>query len=117
MWHQLLSFLLVVSAIGTLADCGSSPRPLRAALADPDSWALILGPLGDRPQARLAAASRFARDARLSTPGDSAILAVDRVPRLPTGARLFASRVQSSSAPVRCGPVSRAPPGLSAPRV
>lgn len=123
MLQRLLPFLLVLSAVGTLTDGWVSPRPLRAVLAahrtvlaDPDGWALVRGPLGDRPQARIAAASRSSRDARRPTPDDSAILAdALRVPRLPTSARLAASRVHSGPAPFRLGPVSRAPPGLSAP--
>ncbi len=115
MWHQLLSCLLVLSAIGALADCGSSSRPLRATLADPESWALVRGPLGDRPQAGSAVASRLARDARLPTPDESAILAgADRVKGMPTGGRLPASCVQIHPGPICSGPLSRAPPGLSA---
>jgi hypothetical protein len=125
MWPRLLPFLLIASAIGTLADGAISARPLRAALAahrtilaDPDGWALVRGPLGDRPLARFAAASRSACDGRLPTPDDSAILAdALRVPGLPTSVRLAASRVQSSPAPFRLGSVSRAPPGLSTPLV
>ena len=123
MWQRLLPLLLVVSAVGTLAGGGVSPRPLRPALtahrtilADPDSWALVRGPLGDRPQARIAAASRSVRAARLPTLDDSAILADARwTPGLPSGARLSASRVQPNISPFRRSPVSRAPPGLTAP--
>ena len=123
MWQRLLPFLLVLSAVGTLTDGWVSPRPLRAALAahravlaDPESWAIVRGPLGDRPLARFAAASRSSRDGRLPTPDDSAILAdAHWVPGLHTSARLAASRVQSGPAPFRLGHVSRAPPGLSTP--
>jgi hypothetical protein len=123
MWQRLLPFLLVLSAVGTLTEGWVSPRPLRAALAahgtvlaDPDGWALVRGPLGDRPLARFATASRSSRDARLPTPDDSAILAdALRVPGLHTNARLAASPVQSGPAPFHLGSVSRAPPGLSAP--
>jgi len=124
MWQRLLPLLLVVSAVVTLADGGVSPRSLQAALAahrtvlaDPDNWALVRGPLSDRPQARIAAASRSARDARRPPPDDSVTLAdAHRVPGLPTGARLSASHVLSNLSPFRRSPVSRAPPGLSAPR-
>lgn len=123
MWHRLLPFLLVVSAVGTLADGGVSPRPLRPALAahriilaEPDSWALVRGPLGDRPQARMAAASRSAREARRPALDGSAILAdAHWVPGMPSGARLASSRVLSNPSPFRRSPLSRAPPGLSAP--
>ncbi|MBI4572187.1 MAG: hypothetical protein HY713_02740 [candidate division NC10 bacterium] len=122
MWQRLLPLLLVVSAVVTLADGGVSPRSLQAALvahrtvlADPDGWALVRGPLGDRPQARFAAGSQSSRDARPPTPDDSAILAdAHGVPGLHTGARLPASRVQPSPSPFRLGSLSRAPPGPSA---
>ena len=123
MWQRLLPVLLIVSAVGTLADGGALPRQLRAALAlhrivlaDPEGWALVRGPLGERTQARVATASGSTHAARLPTPGDPAILADARwVPGLHTGAGLAASRDESSPAPVRLGSVSRAPPGLSAP--
>lgn len=125
MWQQLLPILLIVSAVGTLADGGALPRQLRAALApheivlaDPDGWALVRGPLSERTQARFVAASRPAHGARLPDPGDSAIPAdAHWVPDLRTGACLAAPRVESGPTPFRLGPVSRAPPGLSAPLI
>jgi hypothetical protein len=125
MWQRFLPFLLILSTVGTLTDGWVSSHPLRATLAahrtvlaDPDGWALVRGPLGDRPLARFATASRSARDGRLPTPDDSAILPdALRVPRLHASARLAASRVQSGPAPFRLGSVSRAPPGLSTPLV
>ena len=123
MWQRLLPVLLIVSAVGTLADGGAVPRQLRAALAahrlvlaDPEGWAIVRGPLGERMQARVATASRSAHAARLPTPDGSAILAdAQWAPGLRTGAGLAASREQSGPAPFRLGPVARAPPGLSAP--
>jgi len=125
MWQRLWSVLLVISAVGTLVDTGVYPRPLRGALAvhrtvlaDPENWALVRGPLSDRPQARIAAASRSARDARLPTPDESAVLAdAHQVSGLSSGARVAGTRVQSGPAPFHCGSPSRAPPRLSAPLV
>lgn len=125
MWQRLLPLLLIVSAVGTLADGRISTRPFQAALAahgtvraDPDGSALVRGPLGDRPLARFAAASRSSRDGRLPTLDDSAILTVaDRVPGLRPGARLLVSRIPAGPSPFHRGPVARAPPGLSTPLV
>lgn len=122
MWQRILPFLLIVSAVGILADGGALPRQLRAVLAAhgivlaaPDGWAIVRGPLSERTQARFVAASRSARGARLPTPGDSAIPADTHwVPGLRTGACLAVSLIHSGPAPFSLGPVSRAPPGLSA---
>ena len=123
MWQRLLPFLLIVGTFCALADDGPSPRPFRPTLAahrtilaDPDCWALIRGRLSERTQARSAAASRSAHNARLPTPDDSAILAdAHWLPGLHASARLAASRVQSGPARFLIGHVSRAPPGLSTP--
>ncbi len=123
MWQRLWPVLLVIGAVGANADGGVSPwaiRPAlavhRAALGDLDAWALVHGPLGARPYARIASASPSARDARLPIPHHSAVLADShRAPGLSAGARLAGARVSFGLAPFRRGSASRAPPGPSAP--
>ncbi len=122
MWQGLLPFLLIVSAVGALADGGALPRQLRAALAahrivlaDPSGRAVVRGPLSERTQARVAAVSWSVHNACLPTPDDSAILAgAHWLPDLLTGVCLAASRARFGPAPFRLCPVYRAPPGLSA---
>ncbi len=118
MWQWLVSLLLFVTAVGALTDGGVGLHPFRAVLADPARGALVRGPLSDRPPARLAAASRFARDARLPTPDGAALLPeAHRVPGLTPGIRLTASRPLATLSLSCRGSVARAPPCRSAPLV